>query len=276
MSFKSEYVLKGLSFISALFFCGIFFLILSSLIYQSGALSFEFLTTVSSEAGRAGGILEVINSSFLILSICLGVSVPLSIATAVFLAVFSEKNPLVHNLISTALDTLAATPSIVFGLFGYSFFVIYLGFGFSILAGGLTLAFMVLPFLIRIFEEGISENYRQFKLTGASLGLSRTAQVRRIILPLSTNTISAGLVLGIGRALSETAALLFTSGYLLRMPESVMDSGRSMSVHIFDLAMNVPGGNQNAYRTAVVLVVALIVINLTSTFLTRKVLGAKT
>ena len=68
----------------------------------------------------------------------------------------------------------------------------------------------------------------------------------------------------------------FTSGYLLRVPESAMDSGRSMSVHIFDLAMNVPGGNQNAYRTAVVLVVALIVINLTSTFLTRKVLGAKT
>jgi len=274
LGLKSENILKAFSLSSALIFCAIFLLIISSLVFQSGFISLEFLTSTASQAGRAGGILEVIYSSTLILGICLVVALPLSLATAIFVSVFSENNRRFNALISTALDTLAATPSIVFGLFGYSFFVIYLGFGFSILAGGLTLAFMVLPFLIRIFEQGISENYREYRLAGASLGLSRVAQVRRIVLPLSANTISAGLVLGIGRALSETAALLFTSGYLLRMPESVMDSGRTMSVHIFDLAMNVPGGNENAYRTAVVLVVALIVINLMATFLTRKMLSA--
>ena len=122
ISFRSCFTLRALSLGSALVFCGIFFLILSSLVFQSGFISPDFVLSPSSEAGRAGGIVEVIFSSVLILAICLAVSVPLSIATAVFLSVFAEKNSRFNSLISTALDTLAATPSIVFGLFGYSFF----------------------------------------------------------------------------------------------------------------------------------------------------------
>jgi phosphate transport system permease protein len=167
---------------------------------------------------------------------------------------------------------LAGMPSIVFGLFGNALFSIWLGLGFSILSGGLTLACMVLPILIRTTEAGLRGVPPDWRMGAAALGLSRLAALWQVLLPAATSAIIAGLMLGIGRALAESAALIFTSGYVDRMPGSLLDSGRALAVHIFDLTMNVPGGEQAAYASALVLVGLLIVINGAVLFATHRLL----
>src|SRR5262249_32211343 len=136
-----------------------------------------------------------------------------------------------------------------------------LGLGFSILSGGLTLACMVLPILIRCSEEGFRSAPNEYRLGAAALGLSRTATLVRLLLPAALPGLVVGLALGLARAIAETAALIFTSGYVDRMPSSLLDSGRSLSIHIYDLSMNITGASANAYATALVLVVLLLLIN---------------
>lgn len=120
---------------------------------------------------------------------------------------------------------------------------------------------MVLPILIRSTEAGLRAVPQDYRLGAAALGLSRTTTLGKLLLPAATPGLVVGLVLGIGRAIAETAALIFTSGYVDRMPESLLDSGRSLSVHIFDLSMNVAGGDANAYASALVLLILLLLIN---------------
>jgi phosphate transport system permease protein len=224
-------------------------------------VSWGFLVEAPADAGRAGGIGPVLISTALILLVCLLASAPLAMGTAVLLAEFSPGGGWFGRLVRRSLDVIAAVPSIIFGLFGNAFFSLYLGLGFSILSGGLTLACMVLPLLIRTMEEGLRGVPDEYRYAAAALGLSRTVTISRILLPAATSSLVVGLVLGIGRALAETAALLFTSGYVDRMPGSLFDSGRALSVHVYDLAMNVPGGASNAYATALMLAVLLLIIN---------------
>lgn len=224
-------------------------------------LSWSFLVDAPRDAGRAGGLGPIVASTLLILGICLSVSVPIGVGTAVLLAEFSRERPLFGRLVRRSLDVLAGVPSIVFGLFGNAFFSIYLGMGFSILSGGLTLGCMVLPILIRSAEEGLRSVPDSYRQAAAALGLSRAVTLAGILLPAAAPGVAIGVVLGVGRALAETAALLFTSGYVDRMPESLLDSGRALSVHIYDLAMNVPGGEGRAYAAALVLVGLLLGIN---------------
>lgn len=232
----------------------------------------QFLTTSPERAGRGGGIGPILVSTGLILSVCISVALPISLGTAILLSEFLAEQNRFGRMVRRSLDVLAGVPSIVFGLFGNAFFCRFLGLRFSIAAGGLTLACMVLPLLIRSAEEGfraVPESQRQ---AAAALGFSRWSTVFRIVLPQASQGIVAGLILGIGRALAETAALIFTSGYVDRMPRSLGDSGRSLSIHIYDLSMNVPGGNANAYASALVLVMCLVVINLCSRRLAESLL----
>ena len=230
-------------------------------------VSWSFLTAPPENAGRQGGIGPILVSTSLILGICLAVSLPIGIGTAVLLAEFTSDHSLFGQMTRRSLDILAGVPSIVFGLFGNAFFCKTLGLGFSILSGGLTLACMVLPILIRSTEEGFRAAPTSYRLSAAALGLSRTTTLVHLLLPAAVPGLLVGLVLGVGRAIAETAALIFTSGYVDRMPESLLDSGRALSIHIFDLSMNVPGGDANAYASALVLVIMLLVINGTVSWL---------
>jgi phosphate transport system permease protein len=133
--------------------------------------------------------------------------------------------------------------------------------GFSILSGGLTLACMLLPILVSTAEAGLRAAPGAYRLSAAALGISRRAALFHVLLPVAAPALMAGLLLGIGRALAETAALLFTSGYVDRMPDSLLDSGRTLAMHIYDLSMNVPGGDASAYASALVLIIALLLIN---------------
>jgi phosphate transport system permease protein len=238
-------------------------------VFSQGAehLSWRFLTSAPEQLGREGGIGPILVSTLGILLVCLAVSVPLGVATAMFLAEFGVENPRLGRWVRRSLDVLAGVPSVVFGLFGNALFCQYLGLGVSILSGGLTLACMVLPFLIRAAEEGFRAVPRSHRLAAAALGFSKTSTLFSIVLPLAAPGVIVGVVLGLGRALAETAALLFTSGYVPRMPASFMDSGRMLSVHIYELALNVNGGNKAAYASALVLVGMLLLINLAANVL---------
>jgi phosphate transport system permease protein len=238
-----------------------------------GALSWEFLTAAPQNAGRAGGIGPILVSTGLILFVALATSLPLSLATAVFLAEFVTGGSTFGRLVRGSLDVLAGVPSIVFGLFGNAFFALYLGLGFSILAGGLTLACMVLPILIRSIEQGLRAVPQDYRQGAAALGMTRSHTLIHLLLPAAVPGMLAGTVLGVGRAAAETAALIFTSGYVDRMPGSLLDSGRALSVHIYDLSMNVSGGNQNAYGSALVLLMLLLLINLAAGWTAERWLG---
>ena len=240
-----------------------------------GQVTWSFLTEAPRDAGRAGGIGPVLVSTLWILGVCLGVVLPVGVGCAAWLSEFVPTDQALGRWVRRSLDLLAAVPSIVFGLFGAIFFCQSLGLGFSILSGGLTLSCMVLPILIRATEAGFRSAPDELRLGAAALGMTRTATIRHLLLPAALPGIVVGLVLGIGRALAETAALIFTSGYVARMPSSWLDSGRSLSVHIYDLAMNVPGGEEKAYATALVLIVLLVGINVTASWAAETWLGGK-
>jgi phosphate transport system permease protein len=261
-SLWADRVLAAATWLSAALVVSIFLWIVFDLLRHGlPHLSFAFLVEAPRDGGRAGGIGPVLVATGLILAVCLAASVPLGLGTAIFLAEIARRDAAAGRWVRRSLDVLAGTPSIVFGLFGNAFFSVVLGLGFSILAGGLTLACMVLPILVRTLEQALREVPDDYRMAGAALGLTRPALVLRILLPAAAPGLAVGLALGIGRALAETAALLFTSGYVARMPGSLLDSGRALSVHVYDLAMNVPGGSGNAYATALVLVVLLVAIN---------------
>ena len=198
------------------------------------------------------------------------VALPIGLGTALFLSEYTQHDQANRQWIRSSLDVLAGVPSIVFGLFGNAFFCQALGLGFSILSGGLTLACMVLPILIRTVEESFRAIPQDQRLSSHALGISKLTTIQHILLPAAIPGVFVGYILGLGRAMAETAALIFTSGYVDRMPESLMDSGRALSIHIYDLAMNVAGGNANAYATALVLVGLLIFINVIASWIAEK------
>ena len=225
-------------------------------------LSWSFLLDPPQNAGRGGGIGSILVSTILVLLIALVVALPLGWAAAVMLAEYVSSGSRFGYTVRNSLKILAAVPSIVFGLFGNAFFSIYLGLGFSILSGGLTLACMLLPILVSTAEAGLRALPDTYRSSAVALGMSRAATVYHVLLPAAAPALVAGLLLGIGRAMAETAALLFTSGYVDRMPGSLLDSGRTLAVHIFDLSMNIPGGDVAAHASALVLIVVLLLTNL--------------
>jgi len=204
-------------------------------------------------------------------------TLPLGLGTAVYLSEFSTDRTggKTTRLIRMSLNMLAGVPSIVFGLFGNALFCIWLGMGFSIWSGGLTLACMMLPLFISTTEAGLSAVSNEWRQGAAALGLSRAAALWHVLLPAAAPAITAGLMLSIGRALAETAALIFTSGYVDRMPESLADSGRALSVHIYDMSMNVTGGDETAYSSALVLIAMLMLISTVAVSLTNRFLAQR-
>lgn len=261
-------VTGGLWFV-ALGVIGVFVWILGDLLYHGGtALSLDFVLQPPLQAGRAGGISTVIIGTLLIIGVALGSAVPISLGTAILLAEARNAETSFGRVVRRSLDVLAGVPSIVFGLFGLALFGPFLGW--SILSGGLTLACMILPVLIRSTEESVRAVPASLRHGAAALGLSPRAILCHLTLPAATPGILAGLVLSVGRALAETAALLFTAGAAIRMPTSLFDSARSLSYHIYLLAIEVPGGQERAYASAVVLVGMLLLLNGAAVLLARR------
>ncbi len=240
----------------------VLWLLLGLVLKGAGDLSLAYLLTPPEASGLGGGISSVLVNTLLILSVCLLVVIPLGLACALFLTEMVSPASVAGQATGYCLDVLSGVPSIVFALFGYQLFAITLGLGFSIVAGGLTLACMALPLMVRTSQQAVLRVPADLVEAGHALSLSRAGMLRRVILPSARHGIAAGIVLSIGRTLAETAVLLFTAGYVLRLPGSLLDSGRALSVHIYDLAMHVPGGQPRAASAALVLVALIILTNL--------------
>lgn len=237
------------------------------LLHGYQALNIDFLTSLPEKAGREGGIFPTIINTLLLSLISMLIVIPFGLSTALYLTRVRNK---LSESISFLIDILSGIPSIVFGLFGSVFFAEYLDLGFSILSGGLTLGLMSLPLFIKMSLSGMKSIPIHQINSAKSLGLSDQTIASRIILPASLTHIILGLILSLGRSLSETAALIFTSGYVNKVPTSILDSGRSLSIHIYDLAMNVPGGNINSYKSAFVLILIILILNGALALLLRK------
>ncbi len=227
----------------------------------AGELSWLYWSTSPTDAGRAGGILPIILSTLWVLGVTICSALPVAMLTAMALTHPELSQRTLCRFARRALDVLAMVPSIVFGLFGNALFCVALGLGYSILAGGLTLACMILPMLTRLIEHALLRVPESYQQAAASLGLSSWRTYRNIILPAALPGIGSALLLSLGRALAETAALVYTSGYAIRTPHSVLVSGRTLSVHIYDLAMNVAGGESRAYAASITLMLLFVGIN---------------
>ena len=205
-------------------------------------------------------MMPVIINTLIMTGLTLAMALPFGIGAAIYMVEYvNQENRLVQIIRMTA-ETLAGIPSIVFGLFGFLMFSIALGWNYSLLSGAMTLAIMILPLIMRTAEEallGVPKSYRQASF---GLGVGKVRTILRIVLPAAAPGILAGVILSIGRIVGETAALLFTAGTNPEIPTSVMDSTRTLSVHMYAL-LNEGLHQEAAYATAVVLLVFIIAIN---------------
>ncbi|MDD6214257.1 MAG: phosphate ABC transporter permease PstA [Firmicutes bacterium] len=215
-------------------------------------------------------MLPAIVNTLLMTALSLLISVPLSIATAIYLAEYSKKNSRFVQLIRITAETLAGIPSIVYGLFGMLFFVTYLKWNYSMLSGAATLAIMVLPLIMRTTEEALRAVPDSYREASFGLGAGKIRTIFRIVLPAALPGIMSGIILAIGRIVGETAALIYTAGTVAEFPKSVFSSTRTLSVHMYALSGEGLYTNQ-AYATAVILLVFVLIINLASNSISRRI-----
>jgi phosphate transport system permease protein len=223
-------------------------------------LSWEFLFSGPKDMGKAGGIFPAIIGTLVLSLLAIGISLPLGVLTAVYLSEYTKEGRLT-KAIRFGTDCLAGIPSIIFGLFGYVFFVTTLRMGWSLISGALTLAMMVLPTLIRTSEEAIRSVPQPWREVSLSLGATRWETVRKVVLPNALPGIVTGVMLSFGRSIGETAAVIYTAGSSFRMPRSAFDSVRTLAVHFYLLARE-GISTEKAYGTAAVLVLAVLSVNL--------------
>lgn len=245
---------------SAALAVGVLVVIIGYVLWQGlPVLTPQFLLHAPENMGRAGGIFPTIVGTVVLTVGAILVAAPLGVGTAIYLVEYAHKGRAVE-VIRFGTEALAGIPSIIFGLFGFLFFVIYLGLGWSIISGALTLAGMILPTIIRTAEEALLAVPAEYREVSRSLGASRWQTVTRVVLPNALPGILTGIMLGIGRSVGETAAVIFTAGASLRVPHSLFDPVRTMSVHFYLLARE-GISLRNAYGTAAVLVLSVLVVN---------------
>ena len=230
-------------------------------------LTLSFLLESPRLSGAEGGILPAIVGTFCLMLVTLLSAVPIGIGAAIYLAEYAHEGA-VTRIISFGVECLAGIPSIVIGLFGYAFLAIYLGFGFSILSGGLALMFMVLPWVVRVSEESLKAVPGGLREASLALGATKWQTVSRVVLPSAVPGITTGVILGIGKAIGETAVIMLTAGSSLLMPTSLFDPVRSLSYHIYILASE-GISNPMAYGSSVVLLVMVLAINLAAVAIQR-------
>jgi phosphate transport system permease protein len=225
-----------------------------------GVIDWEFLSTSPIGGMRGeGGILSAIVGTIYLVALTVAIATPLGLLAGLYLAEYARDNWLT-NLVRYGVETLAGVPSIVFGLFGFAFFVIFMGFRFSILSGALTMACLVLPTIIRTSEEAIKAVPWSHREASYALGTTKWQTIRQVVLPAAMPGIITAVILAIGRSIEETACLFLTMGGSSNMPTSVMHSGRTLALHLYYLVMETLAF-EKALGTGVVLVVLVIVVN---------------
>ncbi|MEN8134672.1 MAG: phosphate ABC transporter permease PstA [Thermodesulfobacteriota bacterium] len=229
-------------------------------------INWQFLTEMPRRGGAEGGIFPAIVGTAYLVAGTILIALPFGVGSAIYLSEYARRNR-VTELIRLAIITLAGVPSIVFGLFGLGLFVIFFGFGASILAGSITLACMVLPTIIVTSEEALRAVPRSFREGSLALGASKWQAVRTNVLPYSFSGIITGAILGIGRAAGETAPILLTVAafFLPRLPQSIFDQVMALPYHLYILATQHPDASKVLplqYGTALVLLILVLGLSL--------------
>lgn len=231
-------------------------------------ISLDFIFGWPQGVNAEGGIWPTIVSTVYVTALAMLICTPIAVLAAVYLAEYAKQGKIVE-LIRYAADALASVPSIVMGLFGYALFVEAMGLGLSMVSAALALALLMLPIVMRTTEEAIRAVPRYIRWGAYGLGATKWQVVSKIVLPSAFGRIATGIVLAIGRAIGETAVVLYTMGQAINLPISPLDSGRPMTVHLYLLAND--GINMNAaYGTALLLMVIILAFNLFARFLSRK------
>jgi len=231
-------------------------------------LTWGFLTESPKSMGREGGVLPMIVGTLWVAGLAVVIAAPVGVATAVYLTEYTREGRMTA-VIRFGADCLAGIPSIIFGLFGFVFFAITLGMGMSILSGALTLAIMVLPTIIRTSEEAIRAVPQGYREASYGLGSTQWQMVTRVVLRSAMPGISTGVVLSMGRSISETAAVMLTAGSALGLPHTIFDSSRTLALHFYILSRE-GISMTNAYATAAALILAIMAINLSAYWLMRR------
>ncbi|NLE09325.1 MAG: phosphate ABC transporter permease PstA [Dehalococcoidales bacterium] len=266
---KTQVIAKIVIWAAAVLVIG---LLLSVIIYilSKGLpnITWEFLTQIPRDMGRSGGILSTIVGTLAVTAVATVVATPLGVGTAFYLTEYTREGR-ITKIIRFSAESLAGIPSIIYGLFGFLFFVIYLKLGWSIISGGLTLAVMILPTIIRTSEEAILTVPPMYREVSYSLGGTKWQTIIKALVPTALPGIATGIILGIGRCVAETAAVILTAGSALRMPDSLFSPTRTMAVHFYVLARE-GISFEKAFGTAALLIILILLINVGANLLVNR------
>ncbi len=258
--YTSQKVAKGVVWVAAFSTLAVMIWILFQVLMEGlPLLNLNFFLDSPRQMGRTGGIFSTVIGTLALTAVAIVIATPLGVGTAVYLREYTRESR-VSRLIRFGTDCLAGVPSIIFGLFGFVFFVILLRMGWSILSGGLTLAAMILPTIICTAEEAIKAIPYSYREVSFALGGNRWQTVARVILPNALPGIFTGVLLGVGRSVGETAAIILTAGSSLLMPTSLFSPIRTMSVHFYILARE-GISMEMAYATGAALILLILGIN---------------
>ncbi|HUV84700.1 MAG TPA: phosphate ABC transporter permease PstA [Methanosarcinales archaeon] len=238
------------------------------LINGIGHLSLQFLTQDPENMGKDGGIFSIIITTVYLAVFSLAIAVPIGVSAAIFLTEYAKEGPIIR-VIRFGTEALAGIPSIIYGLFGFVFFVVLLKFKYSIVSGGLTLTLMILPTIIRTAEESIKMVSRSYREGSLALGATKWQTIYKVVLPTAVPGILTGVILGVGRVVGETAAVIYTAGSSLGLPDSIWRPGRTMAVHLYILASE-GLSKSNMYATATVLIITVFIINFAANRLIKR------
>ncbi len=212
---------------------------------------------------------SIINTLLMTL-ISLIVCVPLGIGAAIYLTEYARRGSKLVKIVRMTAETLSGIPSIIYGLFGALFFVVALKMGLSLLSGALTLSIMVLPTIMRTTEEALLAVPDSFREGSFGLGAGRLRTTFKVVLPSAVPGILSGVILAVGRIVGETAALIYTAGTVAKVPDSILDSTRTLAVHMYTISTEGLYIDQS-YATAVVLLVVVLGINTLSSFIAKRI-----
>lgn len=256
-----EKIWHGMFWLSGIIITLILAFIIIYITYRGfSSVNLDFIFSTPSRAGKEGGISTTIIGTLYLTAVALLLAVPIGVATAIYLEEYARRSSRLAYLINLTNDTLAGVPSILFGLFGFVFFVIFLNMGWSVLSGGMTLALMILPTITRTAQEAIKSVPDEYLENSLALGAGRWISIKRVILPSALPGVITGIILSMGRAVGETAAVILTAGSSLNMPMSLTDPARSMSVHLYILATE-GLSLERAFSTAFLIVIFILIIN---------------
>ena len=263
-----EVILKVLLYLSALITVGILVFIIGFIFIKGYKLiNFNYLFGEYKPSG-GGGIKPFIVSTLYTIGLSLIVATPIGVLSAVYLHEYAKQGRLV-KIIRYSTEALSGIPSIVYGLFGAAFFVTTLKFGYSLIAGSLTLSIIILPVIIRTTEEALKVVPPSYREASLGLGATRFQTLYKVILPSALPGILSGVILSIGRVIGESAAILLTAGTVASMPSSIFDSARTLTVHSYLLTKEM-GDIKGSATVGVVLIIIVLILNTTAKMIAKK------